>query len=173
MEDRKPMTHITGGLIIAALLIIYSVALNFLGLSTNQSFGYITYAILIIGLLVVIDMYAKSKENHVTFGELFTFGFKTTAVFTTIFIIFIVIFNLLFPELKEKGFEMARQQLEEQGKLSDEQIDQALAMGSKFFWVGVVGGTLLFFVILGAIGSLIGAAVTKKKPVNPLDELAA
>lgn len=170
MQENKPMTHITGGLIIAAALIVYSVILNVMGLGTNQTLGFVTYAILIIGLIVVINMYAKSKDNRVTFGELFAFGFKTTAVFTTIFIVFIVIFNLLFPELKEKGFEMARQQLEDQGKMSDDQIDQALAMGSKFFWVGVVGGTLLFFVILGALGSVIGAAVTKKKAVNPIDE---
>jgi len=107
-----------------------------------------------------------------TFGNLFAFGFKTSAVLTIIFILFLIIFNMLFPDLKEKGFEMMRGQLEEQGKISDSQIDDALEMGRKFFWPGLIGGTLLFFLIIGAIASLIGAGITKKKPVNPLDELS-
>ena len=172
MQENKPLTHVTAGLLIAAALIVYSIILNFAGLSTDPTFGYITYAILIIGLIVTIGMHAKAHDHRLTFGNLFAFGFKTTAVFTIIFIGFIIIFNLIFPDMKEKGFEMAREQLEEQDKMSDSQIDDALQMGRKFFWAGLVGGTMLFFIILGAVGSLIGAAITKKKPVNPLDELS-
>lgn len=172
MQETKPMTHITAGLLIAAALIVYSIILNFAGLSNDPNFGYITYAILIIGLIVTIGIHAKAHDNRLTFGNLFAFGFKTTAVFTILFIVFIIIFNLLFPDMKEQGLEMAREKLEEQGKMTDSQIDDALEMGRKFFWVGVIGGTMLFFIILGAIGSLLGAAITKKKPVNPLDELS-
>jgi|SRR5690606_7758519 len=172
-EESKPISHITAGLLIAGALIVYSLILNFAGLGNDPSFGYITYAILIIGIIVVIGMHAKAHDNRMTFGNLFAFGFKTSAVITIIFILFLIVFNILFPDLKEKGFEMAREQLEEQGKMSDSQIDDALEMGRKFFWPGLIGGTLLFFLIIGAIGSLIGAAITKKKPVNPLDELSA
>ena len=40
----------------------------------------------------------------------------------------------------------------------------------KYFWVFAIGGTMLMFVIVGAIGSLIGAAVTKKRPINPFEQ---
>jgi hypothetical protein len=30
---------------------------------------------------------------------------------------------------------------------------------------------VLGFVVVGAIGSLIGAGITKKRPVNPIDQL--
>jgi len=37
----------------------------------------------------------------------------------------------------------------------------------------IVIGTILFgTLVVGAIASLIGAAVAKKKPVNPLDQLS-
>jgi hypothetical protein len=36
--------------------------------------------------------------------------------------------------------------------------------------VGVVGGSTIFFIIIGAIGSLLGAAITKKRPNNPFDQ---
>ena len=100
MQENKPLTHVTAGLLIAAALIVYSIILNFAGLSTDPTFGYITYAILIIGLIVTIGMYAKAHDHRLTFGNLFAFGFKTTAVFTIIFIGFIIIFNLLFPDMK-------------------------------------------------------------------------
>ena len=36
--------------------------------------------------------------------------------------------------------------------------------------VGMIGGILLFYLIIGAIASLIGAAVTKKDP-RPFEDL--
>jgi len=55
--------------------------------------------------------------------------------------------------------------------MPDDQIEKGLALWKKMFWVFTIGGTLLLYAIIGAIGSLIGAAVTKKKPVNPVDQL--
>lgn len=170
MEERKPISHIHAGLIIAAVLILFALILNFTGQSGNQSLSFLSYLIMIGGLIVFVNMYGNAMNNEVTFGNLFAYGFKATAVLTLIFIGFLIIFFLTFPEFKEKIFEQSRVQMEEQGILSDDQIDQGLEMLRNFFWVGIVGGTMLFNVIAGAIGSVIGAAITKKKPVNPLDQ---
>jgi hypothetical protein len=72
--------------------------------------------------------------------------------------------------MKEKSLEMARQKLEDDPRVSEEQMEQALEISRKFFWVAVVGGSMLSMVIMGAIGSLIGAAVTKKNPNSPFDQ---
>ena len=40
----------------------------------------------------------------------------------------------------------------------------------KYFWPIAIGGVLLGFLITGAIGSLIGAAITPKSPKNPFDQ---
>jgi hypothetical protein len=170
MQENKPITNVTAGLMIAAILIVYSLILTFADLSADQTMGYITYGIFIIGLIVVIGMHAKANNYRLSFGNLFAFGFKTTAVTTIIFLIFMVILNLIFPELKEKAYEVAREQMESQDNLSDDQIEQGLTMMRKFFWVGLIGGSLIMFLIVGAIGSLIGAAVTKKNQVTPFDE---
>lgn len=173
MEQKKPMTHITAGLLIAALLVIYSIIVNFMGVSANAGVSLIQYAIIIGGLIFVINQYGKSKNNQVSFGNLFAFGFKTTAVFTIISIAFTVVFFLLFPEMKEKTFELAREQMEKNEDITDEQIDQALQMSRRFFWVGVVGGSMIFLIIIGAIGSLLGAAFAKKRPQNPFEQPSA
>jgi hypothetical protein len=170
MEERKPISHLQAGLLIAAILIVYSIVLNFLGQSTNRSLSMISNLIMIVGIIVFVRVHGTFMNNSLSFGDLFSYGFKTTAVLTIIFIGFLIVFNLISPELKAQALEVVRQQMEEGGEISDDKIDQALEVVSKFYWIGVIGGTLIFFVIIGAIGSLIGAAITPKNPVNPLDQ---
>ena len=167
MEQRKPLSHIKAGLLIAGLLVLFSVIINLLGLMNQPGINLIQYAIIIGGLVLVINMYAKANNNEVSFGNLFAYGFKATAVYTILFIAFTVLFFLLFPEIKEQTIDMAREQLEKRKDMSEDQIDQALEISRKFFWVGVVGGSMIFMIIIGAIGSAIGAAVAKKRPQNP------
>ena len=170
MEEKKPLTHVKAGLLIAGLLVVFSLIVNLLGLSNVSGVNAIQYLLIIGALIIIVNQYGKANNNTVSFGNLFAYGFKATAVYTILFIAFTIIFLLLFPELKEKTFEMARQGLEEKGSFSDEEIDKAIEISEKFFWPGVVGGTMLMMVIIGAIGSLIGAAVTKKNPSNPFDQ---
>ena len=171
MKETKPISHFVAGMILAAIAIVYSTALQFLGLGQSQAMGWISYIILIGGLIVFIGMYAKSKEYHVSFGGLFSYGFKTTAITTLIVVVCMLIFFLAFPQFKEKILEVARKGMEDGGKMSDNQIEQGMAFFSKNFLLFTVGGALFMYLLLGAIGSLIGAAVTKKTPVSPLDQL--
>src|SRR4051812_38793997 len=164
MEQKKPITHITAGVIIGAISIAYTIILYLMNLMTNKALGFVSYAILLVGLIIFVNLYGNANNNRLSFGNLFAYGFKTTAIVALMFIVFIVIWNVLFPEYKEKGFEMARQQMEDQGKLSESQIDQGLDIARRFFWVFAIGATVLFMAIIGAIGSLIGAAITKKRP---------
>ena len=92
MEEKKPISHFVAGLIIAAILIIYSTLLNYMGLFQNQSLGWVSYFIFIGGLILFINLYGKAKNNQVTFGNLFSYGFKATSIITLIMILYIVIF---------------------------------------------------------------------------------
>jgi hypothetical protein len=173
MEERKPMSHITAGLIIAALLVIYSIIVNFMGLTQQKALGLLQYALIIGGLTYFVTQWGKAHDYTLSFGNLFAYGFKATAVFTIINIVFLIIFFLVFPEMKEKTFDMARQQMENNPNVSEDQIEQGIDIARRFFWVGLVGGTMFFMILIGAIGSLIGAAVTKKRPNNPFDQVRA
>ena len=170
MEPKKPLNHLKAGLLIAALLIVFSIIINVLNIATSPGVSLLQYVIIIGGMIYVVNQYGKAHDNRLSFGNLFAFGFKTTAVYTIFFIVFTILFFLLVPELKEKTFELSRQQLEEKGNFSDEDIDKAMEISERFFWPGVVGGTMIMMVIIGAIGSAIGAAVTRKNPTNPFDQ---
>jgi len=62
--------------------------------------------------------------------------------------------------------------MEDRGKMSSEQIDQAIDMTRRFFLPFTIGYILFGTLIIGAIASLLGAAVAKKKPINPLDQMS-
>jgi Protein of unknown function (DUF4199) len=173
MEERKPITHVTAGLIIAALLVVFSLIINFMGLTQQRALGLLQYALIIGGLIYFITQYGKANNYTLSFGNLFAYGFKATAVFTIINIVFLILFFLVFPEMKEKSMEIAREQMENNPNVSEEQIEQGIDIARRFFWVGLIGGTMFFMILVGAVGSLIGAAVTKKRPHNPLEQLSA
>ena len=46
MEERKPITHVTAGLIIAALLVVFSLIINFMGLTQQRALGLLQYALI-------------------------------------------------------------------------------------------------------------------------------
>jgi len=170
MEEKKPISHFVAGLIIAAILIIYTTLLNYMGLFQNQSLGWVAYFVLIGGLVLFVNLYGKAKNNQVTFGNLFSYGFKATSIITLIMILYIVIFFMAFPEFKDKIVETAREGMEKQGNMTDDQIDQGLEMFERNFILFTGGGALFMYLVLGAIGSLIGAAITKKQPRSPFDQ---
>jgi NADH:ubiquinone oxidoreductase subunit 6 (subunit J) len=172
MEQRKPISHVTAGLIIAGILIVFSILMSFMnGSTTKPGSGWMSYLVICAGLVLFIYLYGKARNNFVSFGDLFSYGFKATAMMTLVFVIFMVIMSFIMPEFKEKAIEAARTEMERQGRLSDSDIEKGMSLMEKYFWVFAIGGTMLGFIIIGAIGSLIGAAVTPKRPYNPIDQL--
>ena len=171
MEEKKPMTHVHAGLSIGAAIIIASIISIVVGSGTAKpGSGFITYAILLAGLVIVISLYGKAKNNKVTFGELFSYGFKTTAVYTITFIGFLILFSLLSPGFKTGALDETRKQMESGSNVRQQQIEQSITALEKNFWVFAIGATTLFFVVIGALGSLLGAAITKKTPSAPNDK---
>jgi len=157
------MTHAFAGVSIAVLVIIISIITMIIaGSGAQPGSGLLTYAAIIGGLIIFINLYGKARNGEATFGELFSYGFKATAVYTVIFIGFLVLFALIFPDFKQNAIEATRTQMATQKNVTPTQANESMAVMEKYFWVFAIGGTTMFFVIVGAIGSLIGAATTKK-----------
>lgn len=170
MEPKKSTSPAIAGLIISAVLIVYSLILQFTNQYQNTVLGFLSYAILFIGLIYFINQYGKSQNNTVGFGGLFGYGFKATAVITLVCVAFMLAYFLAFPEAKEKIIEAARLSAEDSGQ-SESQIEEGMKMYEKNFYLFMIGGGIFGYLVMGCIASLIGAAVTKKKPANPIDQL--
>lgn len=166
--ETKVTTPVVKGIIITLVLIVFGLVLYFTNQMQNQSLSYVQYLILLAGIIWSCVNYSSQMNANVTFGNLFAHGFKTTAVITVLIIIYTVIaLKFLFPDIVDKTLEISRQEMEKSGRISDSQIDQQLNMVRDNFMVFAIGGIIIFFAIVGAIGSLIGAAVAKKKPQDP------
>ena len=168
--EKTVTTPVVKGIILSLILIVFQVAVHFAGQTTNQGLGSIQYLILIGGLIWACISYARQMDHNVTFGNVFAHGFKTTAVVTVITIIYTVIaIKFLFPEMMDLMLEKTREELAK-NNMSDEDSERAIEMTSKFMLPFAIGGILLVFMIVGAIASLIGAAVAKKNPQGPFNQ---
>ncbi|MEP6948072.1 MAG: DUF4199 domain-containing protein [Ginsengibacter sp.] len=163
MEKRITSTT-TKGLFIALILIIISLSTYFANVDVNGPVKWVGFVIFISGVIWSVSSYGKQVKYNSTFGNYFAHGFKVSAVVTILMIIYLAIFIALFPDFKEKILEQTRAGMRQNDKMTEEQITQAMEISRKFFMVGLIGFTLLGYLIIGALASLVGAAITKKQP---------
>jgi hypothetical protein len=171
MEKRKPISSQLVGLILAGILVIVSVAFALVDKTSRPGGGWISYLMIIIGLIFFINLYAKAKDNFVSFGDLFSYGFKATSVMTLVFLVFIVILAIAMPEMKKEAIEASRAEMAKNKNFTDADVEKGIQLIEKYFWVFMAGATMIIFLIVGAIGSLIGAAIPKKRPKVIVDQL--
>jgi hypothetical protein len=165
--EKKVTTPAVKGIIIALILIVFSLGIQFLNLSRNKGFSSIQFLILIVGMIWSATLYSKQMNHNVTFGNAFAHAFKTTAAVTAIMVVYTIIsIKFVSPETLDIAIQEARTQMEARN-MSDEDIDRAINLTKRFFVPFTVGGIILFFLVVGLIGSLIGAAVAKKNPQDP------
>jgi len=170
--ENQVTTHIVKGLILSVISIVFSIVIYVFNLYEMSALSYINYAVFIGGLVYGGVLYSNQNGHNVTFGNIFAHGFKTTAVVIVITSIYTVLaFKVLFPDMLEKVLDLSRKQMLQNPKMTDEMIEQAMTMTKKFFIPFALGGAIIGTGVLGAIGSLIGAAVAKKNP-NPFSDNA-
>ncbi|WP_160712775.1 DUF4199 domain-containing protein [Chitinophaga solisilvae] len=152
--------HVAYGLITALVLILISITTFLLKINTESWVGWLSGIALVAGVVLSCIAFSKQAVGG-TFGSIFANGFRTTAVITVISVIFTVLLVYIFPDMKEQALEAARKKMEQQHQ-SEEVIEQGLAMTRKIFLPLIIGTTLFGNVMMGVIGSLIGAAIGKK-----------
>lgn len=171
MEENKIMSPQIKGLLIALIVIILGIAGYFTGLGFSTWYNWVVNAIMLAAIIIACVHFANQKQGFVTFGNVFLHGFKITAVIAVIVLVYTLLaFTVLFPDMKEKVFEMQQAQMEKRG-LDDDKLEQGMTMMKKYFMIFLVLGVIFGTLIWGCIGSLIGAAVAKKKKFNPLDQI--
>ncbi|MGI8599473.1 MAG: DUF4199 domain-containing protein [Chitinophagaceae bacterium] len=173
MEETKPINHFRAGLLIAAFMVVFSLIMNLVGQGNASSLGWLGNLAFIGALIYFINKYGKANNNTPSFGELFSYGFKITSIVTLIMIIFLVIFFVSFPEHKATMLEAVTTEMEGQvdtRKITESQADMMINQYDKNFILLTGGSALFMYLVMGAIGSLIGAAITKKEPRTPFDQ---
>ena len=171
MEETKIMSPQIKGLLIALIVIILGIAGYFTNLGFSTWYNWVVNAVMLAAIIIACVHFANQKQGYVTFGNVFLHGFKITAVIAIIVLVYTLLaFTVLFPDMKEKVFEMQQAQMEKRG-LDDDKLEQGMTMMKKYFMIFLVLGVIFGTLIWGSIASLIGAAVAKKKKINPIDQM--
>jgi len=163
---KKQTSTMAAGLVISLVLIVFALVIYFMNLYTETWNAYLGIGLFVLCLVLAILNHAKEKENRVTFGQLFAYGFKTTAVVICIMIIYTLVSGYVFPDVKQNLIEKARADAMSVPNANESQVEQGMAMFEKNYTLFIIMGLLFWYLVCGAIISLITAAITPKKPVD-------
>ena len=162
----RVQTHKTYGLITALVMIVVGTALYFANVSFENWAQWVVYIPFLGGLVLNAQAYSKANNGYVNYGQAFSSCFKATAIITLIMLAWTILSVYIFPDMKDRAFERAQQQMEGQGT-SEEQVEMALNMTRKYFTLFLIMGVLFGYMFFGAIFSLIAAATAKRRAGGP------
>ncbi|MGN6178610.1 MAG: DUF4199 domain-containing protein [Mucilaginibacter sp.] len=140
--------------------IILTYVYQFLNLDPTSSIKYISYIPYIAFMFLAQKEYKEELGGFMTFGEGFLTGFKYTVITAVLMALFTYIyFTLLSPQVFQQIIDASKAKMEAKGNLSDDQINTALSFTTPGFTAIII---VIVSIIMGAIISLIGAAIFKK-----------
>lgn len=137
----------------------------------NNTLGSVTYLLIAVALVLAMRDFRTLNGGYMAYGEGISVGTLTAAISGLLSSLFSVFYmTVIDTNVMQRVIDKTREQMEEQGNLSDEQIDQAIEITQNFqspgilFAIGVIGSA-----IIGLIFSLIIAAIMKKAKANPFE----
>lgn len=170
--EKKPITPVAAGLIIGLATIVLFLIYYFTGLIFQQGIVvWLPLFVYVVLIVVFISMWSNAKNNFVTFGSCFGFGFRTVCIAALVSLLFTLVFIYLSPDYKDQMLRMMKDRMRENKQATDDQIDAGMNMITSHFMLITLGGSILSNVFFGIIAALIGAGVAKKKPFDPFTQI--
>lgn len=169
MEEKRTTALKNGfnyGMITGAALIVFSLLLFLMDQHLNRSISWIAFLFLIGGMIYGTIQYRKAAGGYLSYGQAFAASFYTGLFATILASIYTYLFvAFIHPGYIQEMLDMTRvQMLESQPDLSEEQVEQAMDMTSKFMNGPMI--TLTGFVtnlITSAVIALLAAIFLKKE----------
>ncbi|WP_201982490.1 DUF4199 domain-containing protein [Hymenobacter rubidus] len=136
------------GLLTGLVNVIFSFAL--FATQTDQSpVRWLGLSILVGGMVLAHNAYKQANAGFMDYSEGLGIGAIMSVISGTLSTAFSFIYmKFVDPDYMGRIMETARAKMEAKGNLTDEQIDQAMAMMQKFSTVG-------WMVLFGVLGSLL------------------
>lgn len=159
-------THTTYGLITGLATIIFSALMMVMKMDMDSGLQYVTYLIMLAGLVMNAMAYAKANDNYVTFGNVYGSCFKAVLIMSVMALVWGIVIIYAFPNLKDEVLSKMADKFEKDGT-PEEQAEVAMNMTEKYWGVTMIFGSLIGTMFMGALLSLIAAAIPKKKGAMP------
>ncbi len=162
--EKKSSDYLGKGLMLALVLIVVDLIGGFAHLRFESWFKWISTIIAMVAIIVFCIQFGTRQVDGVTFGKVFGYGFRISLIVSAIMVVYnLLSMYVIFPELIDQILTKTRTDLQAAGKLTDDQIDNQIAMTKKFMQPGILS-IFIFLVTLffNTIASLLGAAFAKK-----------
>lgn len=159
-------THTTYGLITGLATIIFGALMMVMKMDMDSGLQYVTYLIMLAGLVMNAIAYAKANDNYVTFGNVYGSCFKAVLIMSVLALIWGVVIIYAFPDLKDEVLSKMADKFEKDGT-PEEQAEMAMNMTEKYWGITMIFGSLIGTMFMGALLSLIAAAIPKKNGARP------
>lgn len=160
------------GLYLAIALILLSVIFYVTGHTFSKVAQYLTYPIMIAGVILAQVNYKKALDGTLTYGQAVGVGVLAMAFAGLISGLYtFLLYQVIDPSLQEQLRIFTEEQIIKQGRVPEEQLEMAVNMAAKFqtpsimFAMAVVGSAFI-----GLIISLITAIFIKKNPSDEVPE---
>jgi hypothetical protein len=163
--DRK-QTHLSYGLATGLVFSLVSFVEYHFHLDKIKALGLLAYLPFLVGILMNAVAYSKANNGAVTFGNVFGSCFKASMVVTLISLVWIIICMAIFPGMKDRYMEIAREQSANNRYATDESIETTLKIMDKYYVQMMLFFSLLYNVVSAFIFSLIGGGIAKKQQVG-------
>lgn len=168
--ENKPNVWKNGlnwGIITGLVTVIYSTLMYFLGLNLESWTGWISYIILIGGIVYGTIQYRDNVlGGSISYAQALGFGVIISLVVAIISAVFSLILSIIDPGIIDQILEKAQEEMLKQG-LSDDQVEQAIEMQKKFMNPGFIAGMAVpVMTFMGFIFSLITSIFLKKEDTS-------
>ena len=168
------MNALSYGVIVGAVLILYSLLLFLLGMHTNKYLGYVGYVFLIAGMVWgTLEYRKKYLGGFMSYGKAFMSCFMTGLYAGLILGVYMYVFaQFIHPGFIQEMLDLSRQAMyESNANMTEEQVEQALEISAKFMSpVMMAVWAFVGYLFVSAIIGLIAAIFLKKedKSVSPM-----
>lgn len=152
------------GLVFAGLILLTHIIIHLTGNHDNYQILVIPELLLITAVIVSTIVYRRTLRGYAVFGELFSNGFKTTALLTIFLVLWIFVSLQIFPEIKTIDIELARKSLIAAG-YDGEQLNNSLASyeNNKVYYLGKIYNMLRLDFLLGILTTVILAMFLRSR----------
>jgi len=168
--EKKPASAGALGLLLGLSMVICTVVVFYTKVYMEGWAQMIGLGILFIGVIGIILFHAKQVNYSDTFGRLFSFGSRAVAAATVVMILYTIVQGYVFPDLKIKYLEATRIAAynHPEAALHKDAIEQNLQMMENNYTLFIILTQLFWYLIIGVIACLVGAAVSKRRYVSSI-----
>lgn len=158
--------------IIIGVIIVHSIVIDILELNFSTYNQVAGFVLPLIGIALAIYGFRKEYNNNaISYQRALGFGVLVAFMVGLVLAVFSFIYtHYINPDLLEMGMQMAEEKMIQRG-MSEEAIERAMQMQERFRTPAlmIIAGTL-YTTVIGAIFSLIAAAIIKKEPEHPFTD---